>query len=440
MSSVHYGTLTSGFFFQNKMSEIDFRKKKGGSVFDNVESREDALRKRNRYPHILRAIFSRWETSRNVYLTLFARLKYVKPELFDELKKGNLSSYRLARRYIQQNIQQILRFNVWNQSVYKTINSCDCVVFKVDENLLYIASGDKMISILNRWTRRIVKQLTFESWVTDLQLNDRFLVTKQMNNVVKVFDLKRFNLVQTLIDKTVDNWPFSRLSLGRDLLVVWETAPNLTSFTANIQRLSSSTGIFDPNIEKKIVINTDSVITSGQVYFSNKSLILDVECGNDSRIISVVDMKSLETVEERTFRSSFYKVKRECINDVIIVECDSHQNPFVAWNVVENTMQPIFNLPSLIEESFLFYSFSVTHNPNYQIVLRKTRQGKVVMNVVSAKDWRRSNISFALNIGSKYFNLVAEDFNWYNEMTIYYDGMQLITHRKGVLTFKEFIA
>ena len=463
------------------MSEIRLRKRVKSTEDETTDSRDDSCltkTKLDSYPHLLCNIFTtlslttlleaekvsplwkqliaspiiwqrQWESMENassVMKTLAARLKHVEPKLFERIQKEDVSSYRSACESVEQNVREIQKLDAQTHTIHKLMNLRRCLVFRADENNLYLGSCLNRISIINRWTKEFVGEFILDSEVYDMRLNDRHLVARLMNFHTVVFDLKTFSLIQKIKDEMVDQLVkishFSGVYLEHDLLINWGVTQNLRYFVTCIRRVNPSTGLFGPAIEKIINIDTLSEVSDGNVYCTENLLIMDMDCECGKRIITLIDINSLTTVAQRTFDSSLEsRIKKECVNDVIIVEWFPNPNRYqfglLAWNVKEDTFRPISVTPRIANKTL--FSASVTHHPNYQFFLHKNGREMVRMYVVSAKDWRCGGNSIAYETTSKMLNFKLSSQDTYRDKKTFFDGVQLITLNDGKLNFIEFV-
>ena len=333
------------------MSEIRLRKRVKSTEDETTDSRDDSCltkTKLDSYPHLLCNIFTtlslvtlleaekvsplwkqliaspiiwqrQWESMENassVMKTLAARLKHVEPKLFERIQKEDVSSYRSACESVEQSVRQIQKLDAQTHTIHKLMNLRRCLVFRADENNLYLGSCLNRISIINRWTKEFVGEFILDSEVYDMRLNDRHLVARLMNFHTVVFDLKTFSLIQKIKDEMVDQLVkishFSGVYLEHDLLINWGVTQNLRYFVTCIRRLNPSTDLFGPAIEKIINIDTLSEVSDGNVYCTENLLIMDVDCECGKRIITLIDINSLTTVAQRTFDSSLEsRIKKE---------------------------------------------------------------------------------------------------------------------------------
>ena len=398
--------------------------------------------KRMIHDHYITVWKKKWD--RNMALssfwkTLAARMEYCNQELFDRIKRGELSIYRRACDYMDQKIKRIGKRRVMLQHFFIQPERMFCLFsFRVSERYLYLGLPH-IILIINRWTRQLVNQLDIHNFTaSDVQLSDRHIGVKLHQGDIVIFDIHTHEQLQ-MVNNNNESFPcFCDFRFWGDLLVYLVLSDSRNSFTINLRRFNPTTQLFSPEIERMTVLYFDFEVWSYEIYLDENRLFVDVYSEHEwGRIITVFDLGSLELIRQRTFSSSpRFGIKRECNSGVVIVETVSADNETClgAWNVEKDTVQPISS--PLVGATFNYsYTAAMNLNPNYQFVIRDNFYGKAKLEVFPSTEWRCQDDCPTINGISKYLAGVTL-FNWHK---IYFDGVQLIFTDSNWVHITDFV-
>ena len=458
-----------------------------------MEVKMDALSRLNEYPHLLDQILislnhsavstaesvslpwkrmihhhinvwkKKWNKNlalSSLWKILAARMEYCHPELFDEIKRGELSIYRQACDYMDQNVRAVLECHLENYPSYPGFRIFNNATFKVDERYVYIATGEG-IMVINRWTRQLMKQLDFfdEKTLTDLQKSGQYLVVKSfIGGIVIIYDTETCMRIQTVSDHTEDFRFSSDFYLRWDCLVNATMSKDKRSLMINLRRLNPATGVFGPHIEKTTVIRLDSLCWGKEICFDEKYLVVDMDSEDFSaRIIKVYDMESFELIRERTFaHSSNIVIKRECHDGVIVVlmGTDDTGRYLAAWNLENDLIQPIIEFSSPLFENGIqqsddtpptcqVYSGAVDYNSGYQFVVWDNRADHPQEYQFNIKPFRvpsRRSTDDCLPMTTRTTPLPWAHASYpFFDPRFYFDGIQCIFELDEKLEFMEFV-
>lgn len=445
-------------------------------VKKNEKNRTDVLSRLDGYPHLLKQIFiglhyrtlleaekvssswkqivstpdiwkSKWDRNQKVspiWKILTTRMKYVNPKLFKRVKERDDFIYRHAYDYVEQNIQQIGKLSVdIHHPFIKKGTNWGFLPFCVNKKNVYISDGRYLV-VVNRWTKTLktVKlDLSVLDRVCDMQLNNQFLAIELLNGRIILYNIKTYKRYQAIKDRT-PNFPLHiGFCLGSGILATLYSSNDTQSLKINVRGWNSSVGKFGPDIEKVIYLPYEfqlgyaGLSFKDKIYLDDKFLIVDVlDWTISRRIITVFDRKSLQQIRQRTFSFEYmkrYKIKKECCNGVIIVEMGySEKGPgFAAWNIEEDTIQKITNLPTLSVNSDSYVA-SMNHNPNYVFIFNKTECGYASMDVLSPEGWRHNETYCQMQSFSNSFRFFDKHRYYYCNM-YYFDGVQFMFVDEG---------
>lgn len=328
---------------------------------------------------------------------LSARLEHTQPELFDRMRAGDVSTYRQVCHHIEQNVGQMLECDLKKHRIYQTSSkhlNLKGRMFRVNESSVFIGAHRKVI-IVNRWTAEFVKELDMPfSCAIDLKLNESVLAVKLFGDSIVFYDLVHYNKIQVVKD-LVGDYPYYRgFCLGSDFVATLATSRNKRALGINVRRVNASTRLYGPDIDMTAVAHFDTEFWNEKFYLDGNFLIVDVfsrDCL--TRVIKVFHAATLQQIRERTFRTLVWgmTLKQECHRGHIVVNhvTDDYGGPYLAvWNVEQDTVRPIAQLPPLHTKSCFLYSAAMTHYPNQQFVLRKSYQEEVTLSMFSTEDWR----------------------------------------------------
>ena len=438
------------------------------------EDRTDVLNRLKEFPHLLEEIFmtlniatllqvecttplvlqmtptSIWERiwQRNVMVSptwklLTARLEHTDPQLFIGMKKGSICSFRRACCRVQQSIEQILRYDVKDQ--YQLGQFATNAGFQVDERNVYVYCGSK-ITVINRWTRQIVKELYLDCIVHDMLVRDGFIFLEFYDSRLSIFDIHSYKEIQTL--RVTNDYPFLEgICFQHGFLAVVTMSRNMKSLMVTTRRWNASTKQFGPDIENSTIIENFGFglwMWTTRAYLDHKFLIIDTYRADRSmRVTKVMDAKSLKQLTQRTFNTAHIfsdTIKEECHNGVMIVQNDSKEGCYLAaWDVEKDTIQPISNLPQLSKEHIIIASAAVAINPNCQFMLSVRHFEPVNFHVLSVEEWRRVDDSLALkDFNSEIGPHQIKEWSWRKD-PFYFDGVQLLWCGGDYLNVIDFL-
>ena len=357
---------------------------------------------------------------------LWARMQHLQPQLWDRMKKGDPSSYREAYDYVEGNIRQISQFGM-NSVNYQTLaieyGSKRDTEIRMNDKYVFTGGRDK-VSILNRWTRKTVKDLVFRGSVGDMQLNERFLVVHVHNRTEKhdqidVYDVQKLVHIQTL--ETIHSSDLKIFGLGSDVVFFSEKEMQYKHLMFHVHRWNPSAARFvrDTDTEDRLKVASHvHRYTLRQIYVDDQFLIVDFAKNAIVRLIQVYSLETMQLVRERQFDDVVFKfsLKREYHDGGIVVETRSAggQRCLALWDVVKDTIQPMADHPSQFE-----HSFAMSHHP-FQIVMTKGENSQQLLLVQRGQPTR--NGVFALPsrncVQTPYFHSISEIF--------YCDGLQML--------------
>lgn len=374
-----------------------------------------------------------WETMRvssKMWRTLSTRLKYHHRELFEGMEKGNAACYRQACHCVERHIQAANQFGVNLHNSVGKINFAhrDVTVLAVNEKYVYLnVPRDKMM-VVNRWTGRLTKKFSYGHSVMHLALNDQFLAVSLSNGDIVVYNSANHSKIQTFSDINRRTTHCSGVCLGRDTLISYIESIEKTKLKVNLRRLNPSSGCFGPHKTHSISVDFEEAIWKVKAYLSDKYLILDMFLDACRREIRLYDLKSLEFVRKRSVIQGL-AVQPAYNNGVIIMRYDSEDpgSYLATWNVEEDTITPLENLPPLSIKCNYVYSGTVTHQPDFHYVIRSFYDGSTTLDVVSSAEGQRGKSSEVQHV-SKY---LRPHFH-FTEKTFYFDGVQCIFVGDGV--------
>ena len=359
-----------------------------------------------------------------------------------EQLRGGASSYQEACRYVQGNIRRI------SQSRMKNINfraladengAVNSIASVIRTNDKYVFIGDDCkVRIVDRWTRKRIKDLVCHfGHVTDLQVNDRFLVVQlHSENVgydqVDVYDAQKLTHIQTIETNKMNPWSFgTKLALGSDVLVISEISKPLVHLMFHFYRWNPSAARFVT--EDRLTV--DYLSANSRIYVNEKYLIVDSSLwgAGQVRLIQVFSLETMQLVRERQFADSQHdgvfkhSIRKEYHDGAMVVQT---QSCVALWDVDKDTLQPMADHPKQFQ-----YSFAMAHHP-FQIVVEKIENPQQLLLVPSGRPTKNSLIAVPSQCC-----VHSPDFDLYYEL-FYFDGLQMLTdsQHRSMLRYEIVIA
>lgn len=317
---------------------------------------------------------------------LAARLKYEEPELFRRIERRDVSAYREACNYVEQTIHHIFRCAIKSHDFYDLMFILTeapmrfflLALIRVDENNIYIGYPNGDIEIVNRWIKSIRNFLPSRNsdvLLHDLQFNHRLLVTMFNNGHIVVYDKEKLEQIQIINDSENNVIFHGGFCLVGDKLISLAPSRSGKWLWINIRRWDDSTAQFSSRIQKTAGIKYHVLTILRRVYSDGKLLIVDAD-QLKTRIIKVLDLMSLEVVRQLNcfyYPESSHYINQEYYGGVIVFEnvTAEGRHYLAAWNVEEDTIEPITNHPAFIEGDRISYSAAVNHHSDYQFFIRQ---------------------------------------------------------------------
>ena len=394
---------------------------------------------------------------------LATRMEHRQVELLNRIKGGDCSAYQEAVNYIEGNIRQILDCSVQSSRVF-TMPWHNCFMryslVKVDHRYIYIGFPNGMIKIINRWTRDIVHNLNPPGSdltnICGLQLSDRHLATKFNNGTIVIYNRRTFQIVQTIREQFYAPYRYDcgGFNMTNDTLVNVTKSKVHLSMMITLRKFNDATGVFGPDTENTVSVDFQQYPIDMLAYFSENYIIAEAlfaekESDYFERTVQVFDTKSLEVVRQRSFNescNSFASIKKECIGGTIVA-FDAAKQRLVAWNLEDDTVQPIMDHPEFSEKDVFIHSAAIDHRSDYQLIISR-RNGKIEFNICSIAGRRCIENCSLKKVQSKTFDENSSmkmmkilknhlDYSSCNK-NCYFDGVQLIFKGKRGLHIFEF--
>ena len=366
----------------------------------------------------------------STWKALSVRMEHLRPQLSHRMREN---SYQEACQYVKGNIHEI------SQSAMKDLHfqaladedgnlNNEARLIRMNEKYVFIGVDSKVV-IVNRWTRKLVKDLDCRfGYVRDMQLNERFIVVQLYDQTVgnyqiDVYDVQKLVHIQTLETNNTNHWKFgTKFALGSHAVFISGMSMQLDDLMFHIHRWNPSTARFvrDTQTEHKLqVTSVDYLFSYPCFYVDEKYLIVDfyiTEC--EVRLFQVYSLATMQLVRERQFIDDGaidYSIRHEYHDGAIVVPtCTADGQPCVAlWDVDKDTVQPMADHPSQFS-----FSFAMTHHP-FQIVIKKIENPQQLLLVQRGRPTRNSVIAMPSQCC---VHLDLDSFRTH----FYFDGLQMI--------------
>ena len=244
--------------------------------------------------------------------TLSTRMEHSQPQLRDRMKKGDATSYRAACRYVEDNIRQI------SQSATKNLNFetllraeyTDSVV-RMSDRYVFISWENNFV-IFNRWTQIPVKEFFYPETILDIQFNERFVVVQLGCYEIAVYDAQTLEYIQTPETNSAIEYQMT-FGLGSDVIFIRKPSKKSKYFKFDVHRWNPQTARFvrDTETEERLKV-TFVKCCYMHIYVDDKYLIVDFDItANNSRLIKVFSLETLQRVRKRKFLYDFHNIRRE---------------------------------------------------------------------------------------------------------------------------------
>ena len=357
----------------------------------------------------------------STWRTFSARMEHLQPQLWDRMKKGDASSYKEACLHVEGNIRPISQsaINNLNFQALPNIDFTYCAI-RMTDNYVFIG-GKSQVVILNRWTRKLVKEFVYCDVVRDMQLNERFLAVQHYSSndceEIELYDVQKLEHIQTFGTIPLDYE--TEFGLGSDVVFICETSRLSNHLKFGVHRWSPSAARFVPDTETGDRLKVTFVdYLYMRIYVDGKYLILDFNISADkSRLFKVFSLETMQLVRERNFYDKFV-VRKEYHDGRIIVQtfpADGQPSRVALWDVDKDTVRPIADHPSQFDSSLV-----MTHHPYpYQIVV-KERHGEIQLLLVACCG--QPTVIDMPSLGCAY----TPEFP-FSPVSFYFDGVQMIT-------------
>ena len=378
--------------------------------------------------NILQCVWQEKLNTSSTWRILSARMEHLQPQLWDRMKKGDVSSYKEACRYVEANIRQISQSPIQNFNFLSLLNEDFPPVIRMNDKYLFIG-GKSKVEIFNRWTRQLVKDLACPGRVCNMQLNERFLVVQlhsRNGDQIDVYDVQKLEYIQTL--ETNRNSFKIKFSLGSDFLFICGESIQFEHFihVYCVHRWNPSEAQFVRETETEGRLKVDFVHDSYMfIYVDDKYLVVDfIIRAENLRLVKVFSLETMQLVRERKFHDNNGEnflnlnfIRNEYHDGGIVVRtCADGQPSCVAlWDVDKDTVRPIAGHPSKFD-----YSLTMTRHP-FQIAVEKRENQLQLLLVQRGQPTRNSVIDmpsqFCVNTQHYFF-----------PPSFYFDGVQLIAY------------
>ena len=327
-------------------------------------------------PNVWKCVWKRNMRIPSTWKALSGRMEHFQPKLWDRMKKCDSSSYQEACRYVQGNIRQISQSGMKNLNfqALTTENYHMARDIRMNEKYVFICQ-ENQVTIINRWTRELVKEFVCRGPVIDMQLDERFLVV-QLETIpchqIDVYDVQKLVHIQMLETKTLK----LDFGLGSDVVFIYERYMQLEHLIFEVHRWNPTAARFVRDTETEHRLNlVDFRFTPSNLYVDEKYLIFDfTNIWPGKRLIQVFSLETMQLVRERQFEYNISKlnfIRTEYHDGGIVVQtCTADGKLGVAlWDVDKDTVQPMAG------HSRYQFSCAMAHHP-FQIAMKEMKEKK----------------------------------------------------------------